>query len=188
VQVLDHQHQWGLLAQAPQQPQQQLKQPRLGGLVGLAGAVRLSQGGRQAGQLRPGGADQLADRAHAEVGEQDPQRLHDRGVGRAPSPTGTQPPASTRVPSLAQRLVSSAIRRVLPTPASPPHKDDGRVAACGPLSGRLEGLELLDAADEGRARHAAAHLAEIIPRDRPEGKRRPYGAGAQRWGTRRAPA
>jgi hypothetical protein len=28
--------------------------------------------------------------------------------------------------------------------------------------------KLLDAADEGRARHAAAHLAGIIPRDRPE--------------------
>ena len=34
--------------------------------------------------------------------------------------------------------------------------------------GRLEGLELLDAADEGRARHAAAHLAEIIPCVRPK--------------------
>ena len=40
--------------------------------------------------------------------------------GRAPSPTGTQPPVSTRVPSVAQRAVSSATRRVLPTPASPP--------------------------------------------------------------------
>ena len=33
----------------------------------------------------------------------------------------------------------------------------------------LAGHELLDAADEGRARHAAAHLAGIIPRDRPQG-------------------
>jgi hypothetical protein len=40
--------------------------------------------------------------------------------GRAPSPTGTQPPASTRVPSVALRTSSSATRRVLPTPASPP--------------------------------------------------------------------
>jgi hypothetical protein len=30
-------------------------------------------------------------------------------------------------------------------------------------------VELLDTADEGRARHAAAHLAVIIARDRPEG-------------------
>jgi hypothetical protein len=33
----------------------------------------------------------------------------------------------------------------------------------------LAGHELLDAPDEGRARHAAAHLAGIIPRDRPQG-------------------
>jgi hypothetical protein len=50
-----------------------------------------------------------------------------------------------------------------------PHQDDGRFPICGPSPGRLEGLELLDTANEGWARHAAAHLAGIIPRDRPEG-------------------
>src|SRR5829696_4738937 len=68
-----------------------------------------------------------------------------------------------------QRAVSSVTRRVLPTPASPPDQDDGRFGICGPPPGGLEGLELLDAADEGGARHAAAHLAGIIARDRPEG-------------------
>jgi hypothetical protein len=49
-----------------------------------------------------------------------------------------------------------------------PHQDDGRFAICGPHPCRLEGLQLLDPANQGRARHAAAHLAAIIPRDPPE--------------------
>jgi hypothetical protein len=88
--------------------------------------------------------------------------------GRAPLPTGTQPPTSTHIPSAAQRAVSSAIRRVLPTRRRP-HQDDDRLGICGPPPGHLEGLQLLDPADEGRARHAATHLAGIIPRDRPQG-------------------
>jgi hypothetical protein len=34
VQILDHQHQRGRLAEPPQQPEQQLEQPSLSGLVG----------------------------------------------------------------------------------------------------------------------------------------------------------
>jgi hypothetical protein len=51
-----------------------------------------------------------------------------------------------------------------------PQQDDGRLAICGSPPGRLKGLEYLDPADKGRARCAAAHLAGIIARDRPEGK------------------
>jgi len=50
-----------------------------------------------------------------------------------------------------------------------PHQDDGRFAIYGPPSDRVEGLELLDTADESQARHAAAHLAGIILCDRSEG-------------------
>ena len=71
VQVLDHQHQRGLLAEAPEQAEQQLEQPRLGGLAGRA-AFRLAQAGQQPGQLAPGRTDQLTDRVNAELVWQGP--------------------------------------------------------------------------------------------------------------------
>ena len=57
VQVLDHQHQRGLLTQPAQQAEQQLEQPCLGGLVGQDGPIWRAKGGQQAGQFWPGGAD-----------------------------------------------------------------------------------------------------------------------------------
>jgi hypothetical protein len=53
--------------------------------------------------------------------------------GSAPSPTGTQLPDSTRVPSAVQRPISSAARRVLPMPVSPPT----RTTAGSPFAARL---------------------------------------------------
>jgi hypothetical protein len=53
VQILDHQHQRALLGQATQQPEDELEQSNLRGLVRLAGAIRRTQRGQQAGQLRP---------------------------------------------------------------------------------------------------------------------------------------
>jgi len=68
------------------------------------------------------------------------------------------------------------------TPARP-HQDHGRLTICSPPPGRLEGLQLVDPADEGRARHAAAHLAGIIPRDRLKGNSARKEPATQRWGT-----
>jgi hypothetical protein len=45
VQILDHQDQRGLRAQPPQQPEQQLEQSGLRGLLGQTNAVRFAQGG-----------------------------------------------------------------------------------------------------------------------------------------------
>jgi hypothetical protein len=67
MQILDHQHQRSPLAQAPQQPQQQLEQAGLRGLTRRATAIRLAQRGQQAGNLGPGGADQLPDRSHPDI-------------------------------------------------------------------------------------------------------------------------
>ena len=190
VQILDDQHQRGLLAQAPQQPEQQLEQSSLGGLIGRAAAFRRAQGGQQAGKLGPGRADQLSDRSHPDIGDQRPQDLHDRGIGQGAIADRHTAPGQHPGP------VGGAAARQLGDQAGladaglAPHQDDGRVSICGPPPGRLQELQLLDAADEGGARHAAAHLAGIIPRDRPEGNGGRTGAGDQRWGaaTRRCMA
>jgi hypothetical protein len=71
VQILHDQHKGSLHGQAPQQPQQQLEHSGSSRLLGRAGA-RLTQGGQQAGQLRPGRADQLTHRADADLGQQSP--------------------------------------------------------------------------------------------------------------------
>ena len=96
------------------------------------------------------------------------------GAKGSPSPpTGMHPPDSTRIPSPRATGRQFSKQAGLADAGLAPHQDDGRLAICGPLPGRLEGLQFLDAADEGRARYAAAHLAGIIPRDRPEGNDAP---------------
>jgi hypothetical protein len=179
VQILHHQQQRGLLPQAPQQPQQQLEQPSLGDLAVGIGAVGLTQGGQQAGELWPGGADQLADRAHAGLAEQDPECLHDRAVRQGAvadrhAAAGEHPGS---VGGTADLQLSD--QACFADAGFAPHEDDGRFGGCGPPPGRIEGLELLDPADEGGARHTAAHLAGIIPRQRREGN-----GGAKGWATR----
>ena len=159
----------GLLAQASQQPEQQFEQARLGGLVGRAAGLRRAQGGQQPGKLRPGRADQLTDRSHADIGDQRPHCLHDRGIGQ-----GAVTDRHTAASQHPRPVIGAAARQLgdqarLADTGLAPHQDDGRVSICGPPPGRLQELQLLDAADEDRARHAAAHLAGIIPRDRPEG-------------------
>jgi hypothetical protein len=67
-----------------------------------------------------------------------------------------------------------------------PHEDDGRLAVRRPYQGRLKDTKLLDTADKGRAHHAAAHLARIIPHDRSEGNGRRTGS-ATKIGSGRAP-
>jgi hypothetical protein len=182
VQILHHQHQRSLLAQAPQQPEQQLEQAGLRGLTRRATAIRLAQRGQQAGHLRPGGADQLADRTHADIAEQGPQRLHNRGVRQ-----GTIADRHTAASQHPHPLGGAAARQLgdqtrLADTGFAPHQDDGRVGICGPPPGRLQELQLLHAADEDRARHATAHLAGIIPRDRPERNGGRMGGGDERWG------
>jgi hypothetical protein len=172
VQVLQNQDQRGLLAQASQQSEQQLEQPSLRGLARWVRAIRLSQGGQQACELRPGGADQLADRFHADLTEQVAQDLDDGGVGQSAIADGHA--AADEHPHPGAGAAAGAFRdqaRLADTGLAP-HQDDGRISVCGPLPGRLEELQLLCAADEGGARDAAAHLAGIIARDRPEGNGR----------------
>jgi hypothetical protein len=169
MQILDHQHQRDLLAQAAQQPEHQLEQPDLRGLGRLASPVRRTQRGQQAGQLRPRRTDQPADLHHADLSDQRPQGLNDRRIGQGavahrhaaarqhPGPVGG---------ATADQLGDQAC---LANPGLAPHQDDGRLGGCRPPPGRLKDLELLDAAHKGRAGHAAAHLAGIIPHARPEG-------------------
>ena len=128
-----------------------------------------AQGGEQARQLGPGRADQLADRSHPDIGDQRPQDLHDWGIGQ-----GTITDRHTAPDQHSRPLGSAAGRQLgdqagLANTGLAPHQDDSRVSICGPPPGRLQELQLLDPADEGRAAHAAAHLAGIIARDRPEG-------------------
>jgi hypothetical protein len=54
-----------------------------------------------------------------------------------------------------------------------PHQNDSRLAVCSPHLCRFEKRELLSTADEGRARHPAAHLAGIIPPRPARAKRGP---------------
>ena len=176
MQILDHQDKRRLFAQVPEQAEQQLEQSGLGDLVALARTIRCAQGGKQAGQLGPGRADELTYSADADIGEQGPQDLHDRGIrqgaiadrhtatGQHPGPLG----------GTAGRQLGDKSR--LADAGFAPHQDDGRVSIRGPPCGRLEGLEFRDTADEGGARHAAAHLAGIIPRDRPEENGGPTGS------------
>jgi hypothetical protein len=155
------------LGQASEQAEQQLEQSGLSGLVGQAGAVWFAQGRQEAGQLRPGGPTSSRT-ASTPTSLNRVRRISTIGAyGRAPSPTGTQPPASTRVPSVAQRATSSATRRVLPTPASPPTRTTaGSASAAALWPPRGSGTPR-----HGRRRWSSSrgpHLAAIIPRDRPE--------------------
>jgi hypothetical protein len=168
VQVLDHQDQRGLLAQASEQAEEQFEQARLGGRAGRV-RLRLAERGQHAGQLGPGRAGQLADPCHPDLAEQAPQRLHDRGVRQGAvadrqAATGQHPHP---VVGAAARQLGDQAR--LSNTGFAPHEDDGRVAIRGPLPGRFEDAELLDTADQGGARRTTAHLAGIIARDRPEG-------------------
>jgi hypothetical protein len=187
VQILHHQHQRGRLAQAPEQAEQQLEQTGLRGLAGRAAAVRRTQGGQQTGKLWPGRADQLANRSHPDIAEQGPQGLRDRGV--------RQPIAAHRDAAAIQHPgpVGGTAGGQLGNQAGladtglAPHQDDGRLTICGPHPGRLQDLELLDTANQGRALHAAAHLAAIIPRDRPErngGRKEPAPKDGERMSVR----
>jgi hypothetical protein len=139
----------------------------LGGRAGRA-AGRLAQGGQQAAQLGPARTDQLAQGRHIQLGIKVSQRLHNRRVGQAVfadrhAPSG-QHPGPIRGAAGGQLGDQAGLAH----PGLAPHQDDDRLAICGPPPGRLENLEFLDTANEGRARHAAAHLAAIIDRDPPE--------------------
>ena len=170
--VLDDK-QRSLLAEPGQHAKQQFKHPSLSRLVGRpATGLWLAQSRQQPGQFWPGRADQPTDGAGAEVTNQSPQPLHDRRIW--------QGAVADRHTASGQHAgpVGSAAGGQLGHQASlahtglAPHQDDGRLAVCRPSQGRLEDMKLLDTADKGRAHHAAAHLAGIIPRDRPEGNDR----------------
>jgi hypothetical protein len=110
-----------------------------------------------AGALRP---------RHRRPGPAAPPRLgHTAGRHRRPGTAPRQHPHPNRGAAAGQLGDQAGLAH----PGLAPHQDDGRVSICGPPPGRLQELQLLDAANQGRARHTAAHLAGIIPRDRPEG-------------------
>ena len=88
--------------------------------------------------------------------------------GRAPSPTGTQPPTSTRIPFVAQRAVSSATRRVLPTPASPPT----RTTAGSPSAARLRAASRTSSSSIRPTKVRLAMRPPISPRLSPATNRR----------------
>jgi hypothetical protein len=169
VQVLDHQQQRCLLAEAADQTQQQLEQARLRVLAGRASGLRFAEGGEQAGKLWPGRADEPAHRVRAELGDQRPQHLHDRGIRQGP--VGHRHAAAAKHPGGGGGATSGQLgdQARLADAGFAPQQDDGRFAGCGPHPGRLEDIQLLDAADECRARHAAAHLAGIIAPALPQG-------------------
>ena len=129
----------------------------------------LTQSGQQAGQLTPGRAHQLTDRSHPDIAEQVPQCLHDRGVGQGAIADGHTATAQHPGPLGSAAGCHLGDQAGLADTGLAPHKDDGRYPICGPHSGRLQEFQLLDAAYEGRAAHAAFHLAGIIAPDRPEG-------------------
>ena len=168
VQILHHhQHQRRLLAQPPQQPEQQLEQPGLSGLARRT-TLRLAKGGQQAGKLTPGGADKLADGAGADIGKQAAQGLHERRVRERAVADRDATPGQHPGPIGGATGGQLGHQAGLADAGLAPHQDDGRISVCGPHPGRLQELQLLDPADQGRALHAVAHLAGIIPRDRPE--------------------
>ena len=85
---------------------------------------------------------------------------------RARSARGRRAPMAGPIAGAAARQLGNQAR--LADTGLAPHKDDGRFSICGPHPGRLQELELLDAADEGRAHDTAARLAGIIACDRPK--------------------
>ena len=183
VQVLQNQHQRALLAQAPEQAEQHLEQASLGSLAWRAGGLRLPQGGQQPGQLGPGGAGQLAHAPGAQLGEQDPQRLHHRRKGQATF-TDWHTPAAQHARSIGAAAPDQLGDQArLAHAGLAPQQDDSRLAVRRPHPGHLKSAQLLDAADKGRAGHAAAHLAPIIASFRAEGNRRVSGRRPQmgRW-------
>ena len=90
----------------------------------------------------------------------------------APNELGQQPLVSTRIFLCRTPLGQLGKQSSLPPPASSPSPRHGQLGIYCRFPCRLEGLELLDAADKGRVRHAAAHLAGIIPPFRLEGNGR----------------
>jgi hypothetical protein len=168
VQVLHHHHERCLLPQTANQAEQQLEQARLRGLVGRPGGVGLAEAGEQASYLRPGWADHSADLFHADLGDQGPQSLHDRRIGQGTVAHGQA--AADQHPGPVAGATGDQLgdEACLADTGLAPHQDDSRLGGCRPPPGRLEDPELPDAADEDRACHATAHLAEIIPRARPE--------------------
>jgi hypothetical protein len=127
-----------LLAQAPQQPQQQLEQPRLGGLLGCAGTVRRAQGGQQARHLWPGRPHQLTHGAGTEVGKQRPQRFRDRGVGQGTLTNGHAAARQHPGPVGGAAAGQLGDQAGLADAGLAPHQDDGRFAIRGPPPGRLQ--------------------------------------------------
>jgi hypothetical protein len=126
LQILHHPQQRRPRRQPLHHPQQQRKQPPL---TGLAGARDTSTGGRlatpgqvgqQPAQLLPGGAGDRLQLGRVQVAREAAQRLDDRANGSPSSPSGTQPPSSTRTPCSPVVAASCSTSRVLPTPASPP--------------------------------------------------------------------
>ena len=78
------------------------------------------------------------------------------------------PYAGARLFPIFGRWLLTAAVSLRPVTRDNPGEIGGRVAS-PTLVGRVEELQLLDAANQGGARHAVAHLAGIIARDRPEG-------------------
>ena len=185
MQVLDRQQQPVLARQQLQQLEQRVEQPRLRGR--LVVGVRRRRGRARGGSARARRAPPGTARANAGS----PARASGRSAptigayGSSPSPSSTQSPPITRMPSARAARSSSPSSRVLPTPDSPAtNASDGRpVDGLGHRGPEL--LELRGPADEAWAGQARGHELQYRA-----ARRRIAGSGIRRrWrgtGTRAA--
>jgi hypothetical protein len=168
VQVLHDKQHWAALGQVVQHPEQQLEQPRRGQRGRLLPTGLWAELGDEPSQLRAGAAQHPLQLLRVHGAGERAQRLDHRRIRQDPFPDIQAAPGECDGADLADGAEQFGDQAGLADAGLAPHQDDGRFPICGPPSSRLESLKLLDAADKGRAVHTAAHLAGIIPRDRPE--------------------
>jgi hypothetical protein len=118
-------------------------------------------------------------RISAKLSRQGAERLHDRRIRQGAVANGQAAARQNPNPTRAAAGDQLGDQACLTDAGLAPHKNDSRLAVCGPHLCRFEKRELLDAAHKGWARHAAAHLAGIIPRPA-RAKRATGGASDQR--------
>jgi hypothetical protein len=138
------------------------------GWPGPASAIRVAEGWQQPGKLWPGGTSKLTQPVSAEIGEQGAQRLHDRAIRQGAAADRHAAAAKHADVVIGAAAFQLGDQARLTHPSLAPQQDHGRFGVGGPHPGGLKGSQFLDAADEGGARHAAAHLGGIITSARPE--------------------
>jgi hypothetical protein len=168
VQVLDHQHHRGRLAQVAEQPQGQLEQPVLGG---GAGRRHLRPGGAAAGQepfqLGVGRPEQLPEGRRAEVALQAPEGLDDGAEGQAAADVDAAAGQDPHAGVVRQRA-ELADQPGLADAGLAPDEERLRPSLRGGPQGVLEPGQVAFPADEWRAVPAQDHDTQvwITPDDR----------------------